>query len=43
VNKLQDRARVLEGVLQITSSKANGTHIRLFVKRSHLTHQPALS
>ena len=43
VNKLQDRARVLEGVLQITSSKGNGTHIRLFVKRSHLTHQPALS
>jgi signal transduction histidine kinase len=43
VNKLQDRARVLDGVLQVTSSKGNGTHIRLFVKRSHLTHQPALS
>lgn len=43
VNKLTDRARVLEGELQITSSKGNGTHIRLLVKRSHLTHQPALS
>lgn len=43
VNKLQDRARVLDGVLQVTSSKGNGTHIRLFVKRSYLTHQPALS
>jgi signal transduction histidine kinase len=43
VNKLQDRARVLEGVLEITTSKGNGTHILLMVKRSHLTHQPALS
>jgi signal transduction histidine kinase len=43
VNKLTDRARVLEGELQITSSKGNGTHILLLVKRSHLTHQPAMS
>jgi signal transduction histidine kinase len=43
VNKLQDRARVLDGVLHIASARGTGTHIRLFVKRSHLTHQPALS
>ncbi len=42
VNKLQDRARVLEGSLQITSSKETGTLIRLLVKRSHLTAYPAL-
>ena len=43
VNKLQDRARVLEGNLQITSSKETGTLIRLLVKRSHLTSHPALA
>lgn len=43
VIKLQDRARVLDGLLQISSSKENGTHIRLLVKRSHLTLHPALS
>ncbi len=40
VNKLQDRARVLEGLLQIASSKDDGTRIRLLVKRSHLTQHP---
>ena len=43
VRKLEDRARVLEGLLQVASSKENGTQIRLFVKRSHLTAHPALS
>ena len=43
VNKLEDRARVLDGLLQITSSKETGTRIRLLVKRSHLTTHPALS
>ncbi len=43
VNKLQDRARVLDGLLQIASSKETGTCIRLFVKRSHLTAHPSLS
>jgi signal transduction histidine kinase len=43
INKLEDRARVLEGTLQIASSKDKGTHIRLFVKRSHLTSHPTLA
>lgn len=43
VNKLEDRARVLDGLLQIASSQETGTRIRLFVKRSHLTSHPALS
>lgn len=43
INKLEDRARVLEGTLQIASSKDHGTHIRLFVKRSHLTAHPSLA
>ena len=43
VRKLEDRARVLEGLLQIVSSKENGTQIRLFVKRSHLTAHPTLA
>jgi len=43
VNKLQDRARVLDDSLQITSSKETGTLIRLLVKRSHLTSHPALA
>ncbi len=43
VRKLEDRARVLEGLLHITSSKENGTLIRLLVKRSHLTAHPTLA
>lgn len=43
VNKLQDRAKVLDGLLQITSSIETGTCIRLLVKRSHLTTHPATS
>lgn len=43
VNKLEDRARVLEGLLQIISSRETGTCIRLLVKRSHLTSNPTLS
>jgi signal transduction histidine kinase len=43
VRKLEDRARVLEGLLQIASSKETGTRIRLLVKRSHLTAHPNLS
>lgn len=43
VHKLEDRARVLEGLLQIASSKENGTQIRLLVKRSHLTAHPTLA
>jgi signal transduction histidine kinase len=39
----QDRARVLEGILQIATSKDSGTCVRLLVKRSNLTHQPSLS
>jgi signal transduction histidine kinase len=42
VNKLQDRARVLDGHLQIATSKETGTSIRLLVKRSHLITHPAL-
>ncbi len=43
VRKLEDRARVLEGLLQIASSKEKGTQIRLLVKRSHLTAHPTMS
>lgn len=43
VNKLEDRARVLEGSLNITSSKDSGTQVRLFVKRSHLVAHPTLA
>lgn len=43
VRKLEDRARVLEGLLQIASSKETGTRILLFVKRSHLTAHPTLA
>lgn len=43
VSKLQDRARVLDGLLQIISGAGDGTRIRLFVKRSHLTQHPAMS
>lgn len=42
VNKLEDRARVLDGNLQIATSKETGTRVRLLVKRSHLTTHPAL-
>ncbi len=42
VHKLEDRARVLEGSLNITSSKDRGTQIRLLVKRSHLIAHPTL-
>lgn len=40
VRKLEDRARVLGGLLQIISSKETGTQIRLLVKRSHLNANP---
>ncbi|MBK1817799.1 hypothetical protein JIN84_19420 [Luteolibacter yonseiensis] len=43
VHKLEDRARVLDGLLQIASSKEKGTAIRLLVKRSHLTAHPTLA
>jgi signal transduction histidine kinase len=43
VHKLEDRARVLDGLLQVISSKETGTRIRLFVKRSHLTSHPTLA
>ena len=43
VAKLEDRARVLDGLLQVASSKDTGTCIRLLVKRSHLTSTPSLS
>lgn len=39
VNKLEDRARVLGGLLQITSSKGTGTRIQLLVKRAHLSNR----
>ena len=43
VRKLQDRAHVLDGLLQVVSAQGDGTRIRLLVKRSHLTHHPAMS
>ncbi len=43
IRKLEERARVLEGQLQVASSKEKGTKIRLFVKRSHLTANPTLA
>jgi signal transduction histidine kinase len=43
VNKLEERARLLNGVLQITSSKETGTRIRLLITRSHLTTRTALA
>lgn len=43
VRKLEDRARVLDGLLEVISSKESGTQIRLFVKRSHLTAHPTLA
>lgn len=43
VRKLEDRARVLDGLLQVVSSKETGTRILLFVKRSHLSSHPSLA
>ena len=43
VQKLEDRARVLEGNLHIASSQETGTRIRLFVKRAYLTANPSLA
>lgn len=43
VRKLEDRARVLDGLLEVISSKESGTQIRLLVKRSHLTAHPTLA
>lgn len=40
VKKLQDRADVMGGILQITSSAETGTCIRMLVKRAYLTSQP---
>lgn len=39
-SKLQERARLLNGNLQIASSEGEGTSIRLFVKHSNFAHQP---
>ena len=43
VRKLADRAQVLDGLLQVISSKEAGTRIRLLVKRSHLIANPTLA
>jgi len=43
VQKLNDRAQVLDGELVIDSAKDLGTTIRLLVKRSHLHSNPVLS
>lgn len=43
VRKLEDRARVLDGLLQVASSKETGTRILLFVKRSQLSSHPSLA
>ncbi len=43
VRKLEDRARILDGLLQVVSSKETGTRILLFVKRSHLSTHPTLA
>lgn len=43
VRKLEDRARVLDGLLQVASSRETGTRILLFVKRSHLSSHPTLA
>ena len=37
LSKLEERARLLGGLLQISSSKDTGTRIQLLVARSHLT------
>lgn len=41
MNKLKDRALVLEGQLTIDTTKDQGTRILLLVKRSLLTANPA--
>jgi len=43
VKKLEDRAELLAGILQVTSSTETGTSIRLLVKRAYLTTQPKSS
>ncbi len=43
VHKLQDRARILDASLKISSSKETGTLVRLLVKRSHLVAHPTLA
>lgn len=42
LNKLEERARLLDGLLQITSTKDTGTRIRLLVARSHLSTRHSL-
>jgi signal transduction histidine kinase len=42
-NKLEDRARVLAGHMEVHASAGVGTRILLLVKRSHLTSHPAMS
>ncbi|MEI8039345.1 MAG: histidine kinase [Verrucomicrobiota bacterium] len=43
LSKLEERARLLGGLLQITSSKETGTRIQLLVTRSHLTSSNTFS
>jgi signal transduction histidine kinase len=42
-SKLRERARVLEGSLQIDSTPGKGTSLRLSVRRSHLVVRPSIS
>lgn len=42
VHKLEERARVLGGQLDVLSIETKGTSVRLTVKRSHLIAQPSL-
>lgn len=41
MTKLEDRARLLRGTMQVSSAKNQGTHIRLAVKRCYLTSNPS--
>ncbi len=43
VSKLEDRARVLDGTIEIQSAKESGTRIFLLVKPAHLTSHPMMS
>jgi len=43
VQKLQERARVLEGQLQVESQTGVGTLLRLVVRRAHLIARPNMS
>lgn len=43
VKKIEDRAELLAGILQVTSSTETGTSIRILVKRAYLTTQPKSS